>query len=872
MLEFWAKSGHPGDAALMHSVAHHSLDVAACAMHLAPRMRSPVSIDPAAIAALVTLHDVGKFTRTFQAKVEALWPTALGPYERIAGPSHDAAGFAMLCGPLAEAIGPLFPGWDGLGERWPLLRAVAGHHGRPPETLDGPLRPRVACRVCLTAACRFVEAALTVIAPPPLPVLDDRAIAALTWWLAGLTTLADWIGSSRRWFPPIESAAHADLAAYWHDTQGRAARAVAEAGLSVSASGDCGGMAGLFPGVEPRPLQEWAERVALPEGPALCVIEDATGAGKTEAALILAHRLLHAGRGQGVFFALPTMATANAMYERLAPVCERLFAPEATPSLVLAHGRRALNERFAASILAGAADPAEEKPGDAADQPAGGQCAAWIADDRRKAFLAEIGVGTVDQALMAVLPARHAMLRLIGLAQRVLIVDEAHAYDAYMTTELKRLLQFHAALGGSAIVLSATLTTRQRAELCAAFRAGLGALPEREADATMAYPLGIVASAAATVAEPIPAVSRRRVTVERVATPEDAARALDAAARQGAAVAWVRNTVDDAIAATEILRALGHDPLLFHARFAMGDRLDVEQRVLRRFGKTAAPEERQARVLVATQVVEQSLDLDFDLMVSDLAPADLVIQRAGRVWRHERGERPVTGPRLLLLAPEPVAEPAAGWLGEALRGTGAVYRDVAMLWRSARVLLGAGVIETPDNIRALVEEAFDRDRPSAEPAAFTRSTDEAIARALRDSGIARQNVLRFDEPYAREAGLWQPDIHTPTRLSDPQVTLRLARIEAGRLEPWCADDDRARAWALSEISVRQSLLAGPTPDPGEASVITAERAGWPAWERDFPVLVLRAGGEETWIGLAETANGQRRETIYSSNIGMRLVI
>lgn len=871
MLDFWAKSGRPGDAAPMQSVAHHSLDVAACALHLTPRMRPPLAFAPGTIAALVALHDIGKFTRTFQAKVEALWPVALGPYEQIAGPRHDSAGFAMLCEPLAEAIGPLFANWDGLGERWPLLRAVAGHHGRPPEAIQGGLRPRIACRICLDAARRFVELALAAIAPAPLPILDDREIQVVAWWLAGLTTLADWIGSSRRWFPPVDADAHADLAAYWDEARARAARAVADAGLSVSAIGAHGRMAGLFPGVVPRPLQEWAESVELPDGPVLCVIEDATGAGKTEAALILAHRLLAAGRAQGVFFALPTMATANAMYERLAPVCERLFASDATPSLVLAHGRRVLNARFAESILTGAVDPAEEMAADAADQPAGGQCAAWIADDRRKAFLAEIGVGTIDQALMAVLPVRHATLRLVGLAQRVLIVDEAHAYDTYMTTELKRLLHFHAALGGSAIVLSATLTARQRAMLCAAFRDGLGALPGRGVDAAMAYPLGTVASASATLAEPIPPASRRRVAVERVETPEDAARALDAAARQGAAVAWVRNTVDDAIQAAEMLGALGHEPLLFHARFAMGDRLDVEQRVLRRFGKWATREERRGRVLVATQVVEQSLDLDFDLMVSDLAPADLVIQRAGRVWRHARGERPVPGPRLLLLTPEPVAAPEAGWLGEALRGTGAVYRDVAMLWRTARALLAAGVIETPENVRALVEEAFDRERPAAEPAAFARSTHQAIASALSAAGIARQNVLRFDEPYTREAGQWQPDIHTPTRLSDKQVTMRLARIGAGRLEPWCADEDRARAWALSEISVREASAAGPAPDPDAAPLVAAERAGWPAWERDFPVLVLRPAGKGAWTGLVESAKNQPSSATYSSDIGFNLV-
>jgi CRISPR-associated endonuclease/helicase Cas3 len=192
--------------------------------------------------------------------------------------------------------------------------------------------------------------------------------------------------------------------------------------------------------------------------------------------------------------------------------------------------------------------------------------AAWIADDRRKAFLAEIGVGTIDQALLAVLPSRHAMLRLLGLSQRVLIVDEAHGYDGYEGEELARLLRFHAALGGSAIVLSATLTARQRAALGNAFRSGLGAAPDDTG--SPAYPLTTVISRTGVRCDPVAvaAALRREVAVERVATPEDAADALAATARAGGAVAWIRNAVDDAVEAADLLRAGEHHPLLFHAR------------------------------------------------------------------------------------------------------------------------------------------------------------------------------------------------------------------------------------------------------------------------------------------------------------------
>jgi len=353
MLDFWAKSGR-GDAVVpMHSVAHHSLDVAAAATMLLAELRPPPGIASQTLAALVAVHDIGKFTRSFQAKVPALWPSSLGPFvPPPAGHPHDATGYALLTGPLSTPLAPLFTNWRRLGQRWPLLRAITGHHGRPPLEPQPTLPERIACRVCLAAAGACLDALLRVLAPPPLPRLDDNEQASLAWWLAGLTNLADWIGSGS-WFTPVPARAHADLAAYWQAIAlPRARQALREAGLKRSALVPHAGLSVLFPHIKkPRPLQVWADSVGLPSGPALFVIEDVTGAGKTEAALVLAHRLMVAGEGQGLFFALPTMATANAMYGRLRDAYARMFAPDARPSLVLAHGRRKLDPRFTDSIL-----------------------------------------------------------------------------------------------------------------------------------------------------------------------------------------------------------------------------------------------------------------------------------------------------------------------------------------------------------------------------------------------------------------------------------------------------------------------------------------------------------------------------------------
>jgi CRISPR-associated endonuclease/helicase Cas3 len=744
MFQFWAKSGRDGEPAPMHSVPHHSLDVAASASVLLSALRAPVAMPLTALAALIAFHDIGKFTRPFQAKVPELWPPSLGNFPGKLAGFHDDAGYALMCGVLKQRVDRLFVNWSAANSRYPLFRAVTGHHGRPPCQFVTPDLPRsVACNVCIEAASSFIDETFAVIDPQPFPQLDRATRHRLAWFLAGLAVAADWLGSGRRWFQPVVAAEHTDLHRYWRDVAlPRAQEAAGDAGLMPSRVSSSVGLASIFPELaSARPVQFWAETVAIPDGPALFTIEDGTGSGKTEAALVLAHRLMAAGRGNGLFFALPTMATADAMYARLADAYRRLFASDTCPSLVLAHSNRALHAGFTGSILDGAADPRNDCAAPA-DQPAGAQCAAWIADDRRKAFLAEIGVGTIDQAVMAVLPTRHAPLRLLGLSQQVLVVDEAHAYDAYMSEELRRLLAFQGALGGSAIVLSATLTATQRSEMNAAFLSGVGRAGEP--DHASAYPLVTVASAAGVVAQPCamaPGLARR-VIVERVSDTNTAVEEVATAARAGAAVAWVRNAVDDAIEAHSALRRAGVDALCFHARFAMGDRQNIEREVVARFGRESQPDCRKGHVLVATQVVEQSLDLDFDLMVTDIAPADLVIQRAGRLWRHHRGERPVPGPRLLLLAPDPVDDPLPTWLGGELRRTGFVYGDHALLWRSARVLLQMGCIETPDGIRMLVEAAYDCDASGAIPPGLSPSAVRAEGTELAAAAIAWQNLLQ----------------------------------------------------------------------------------------------------------------------------------
>ena len=197
------------------------------------------------------------------------------------------------------------------------------------------------------------------------------------------------------------------------------------------------------------------------------------------------------------------------------------------------------------------------------------------------------------------------------------------------------------------------------------------------------------------------------------------------------------------------------------------------------------------------------------------------------------------GPELLVVSPEPVEEPEADWIMAALPGTGSVYRDHALLWRSAREVFGRGAIVTPDDMRPIIEAVFDGDADGAVPRALAASADGAYAKELSQIGLAVQNVLDFRKGYLADAGAWEPDTNTPTRLEDrPHVTLRLARLRDGGIVPYAEDMDNRRAWALSEVSVaRYRIDTCPLPSELQAQGELA-KAQWGRWERESPFVIL----------------------------------
>ncbi|MEZ5816622.1 MAG: CRISPR-associated helicase Cas3' [Hyphomicrobiaceae bacterium] len=862
-LQCWGKA-RPRDRQPYHPAAYHCLDVAACAqviLERLPLLRRRLATlldvaDPAtSLPALIALHDVGKFSRAFQRKSMACWrPDLFGVEEPPSDPGHATSGFHLWS--ITEL-------WRHLGaddEMRPLAQAVFGHHGAPIRNADTFHLRNVFGRKGLVLADGFATAVIAALDPQPFG--RDAQFERASWLVAGLTVLADWIGSSQEWFPYC--APDLSVADYWQTTAlPNARKAVDAAGIAAAQSASSlsyPAMTGVAK-FDPTPMQMWATDVRI--APGLYIIEDSTGAGKTEAALMLAHRLIAGGLAEGLYVALPTMATADGMYGRMGRMYRSLFSGPVEPSLALSHGARDLNLGFQAALRI--PDPDAGNFPDAERGEDVSYCNAWIADDRRKAFLAQVGVGTIDQALLSILPAYHQSLRVLGLAQRVLVLDEVHAYDAYMNQEIIRLLEMQAALGGTTILLSATLPIETKARLVRAYGGSVSEFSHH-------YPLATFA--AACTKEPVvqQAVAARPQTVRTVplsfeATPEAGFARAVAAARAGQAVLDIRNSVADAI---ETFSAVPDDieARLFHARFAMCDRQIIQGDVIERFGPNGTSAERSGQLLVATQVVEQSLDLDFDLIVTDLAPIDLVIQRAGRLWRHDRGSdqpahrqrAPSATREMIIVGPQPDPKATEGWLRAALRRSSFVYRNHAQMWLTAQALHEAREIKAPGDLRRLVEHVYGADAETRVPEGLRSALRDAARRSGSERAAAVASMLKVDTGYAH-ATPWDSDERVLTRLGADSITLRLAAIQGVRIVPWAAvrttETDPNRLWALSEVSLRGFSGRDGIPAGFEAAA-QAAKSQWSPWQRDSVPLVVVDENGETPAGL-----------IYCSRLGLR---
>jgi CRISPR-associated endonuclease/helicase Cas3 len=334
--------------------------------------------------------------------------------------------------------------------------------------------------------------------------------------------------------------------------------------------------------------------------------------------------------------------------------------------------------------------------------------------------------------------------------------------------------------------------------------------------------------------------------------------------------------VDDAIEAAELLRARGIEVVLLHARFAMGDRLDVEDRVRTILGPNDQTGRRRGFVLVGTQILEQSLDYDVDAMVTDLAPVDLMIQRAGRLWRHSaRTGRPVDAPELVVLSSDPDIVENKDWYRKLSSRAAAVYDHHGIVWRSARALFDTGHIATPVGVRKLVEQVYANSAFDDIPEPLRVQSNKAVGVSAAARSFAGANLLYCWDGYGGSAGLWNKDTITTTRLGQPVTLFRLGKIEAGRIVSYYSANaqvqDLARDWALSEVSLNQNKATGvPLGEVGRERLIGDAKASWPEWERDLPLLVLEPNGTG-WRGFVSGVGEDVKPVIYSARVGLKIV-
>ena len=778
--QLWGK-GRPSGVCPAHPLLCHILDVAAVAAVVLTRITPPaaqrrlLAVHPdgreQAIRLLlfvIALHDLGKATPAFQAKLE--WARVLLPQHRFdldALPNarhHGDVGLRFVRDALCSAsIAPT--------EALALARAVTAHHGefptnaslsrKPDKRERGALPAWDAARAAIVSELRLFFGVETA----PALVLDHAYVVLL----AGFTSVADWIGSMEEIFtyePP-----QASLAAYWPTALQRAHLALDRVGMHGSLRRPLRSFAELFPFFDPWPLHVAVDALAATlDEPALIVVEAPMGEGKTEASLLLADAAAARLGQHGLYIGLPTQATANQMLGRVQSFLERAHADERS-NLILAHGEADLVERFRKLRAVYDRD----------DRRADGVSAeSWFLSKKRT-LLAEHAVGTIDQALLGVMRTSHGFVRLYGLAGKTVVLDEVHAYDTYTSTLLDRLVEWLGAMGSTVLLLSATLPSSRRAALVRAYRRGAGSPSEQEATPTR-YPRltfatrrGVTASTFAPRATPV------SIALEHRADDLDAvAREIVASITNGGCAGWICNTVARAQAAFKAveLQAPEIPRLLLHSRLLPDERAERELRLEEWLGPESRGAVRPHRsIVIGTQVLEQSLDIDFDRLFTDVAPVDLVLQRAGRLQRHARTNR-ASGhapPRLV------VVRPAGPWESVAIKTIASVYAE-ALVRGTLRSLAPREVIVLPDDIEAMVEEVYRDEMPAADDALLGAFIDYRGANSA-DRQIAEQRLMPRpsieDDPFgdlrvtfddAEDPGLHE-QLRAMTRLGPQSVDI-----------------------------------------------------------------------------------------------------
>lgn len=714
----FAKSTEGGAPGLsVHEHCRNVGEVAKALIKELPASAVPLlGSNPACAAAL---HDVGKVSPGFQLKYfrESL---------RLRNPqlwAHALDNYCTKHACISEAALNVFLG--GKATSTALGAVVGAHHGRR----DDPGRDDFGVYGGSSWA-RERRAFIERLCEEFGPIADSSELKPEV--LAGMVCVADWIGSDESFFPTTGLLSDVNVAA-------RAREAVAECGWAP---------VGLKPGLSfeqvfefpPHRLQR--EFVDSVNGPGLYVLEAPMGSGKTEAALYAAYRLMTNGDNSGLYFGLPTRLTSDKIHERVRSFLEKVAEGDA--SVRLAHGHAWLRAfEHGGEALA----PGKE----------------WFSP-RKRALLMPFAVGTIDQALLSVVKVNHFFVRSFGLAGKVVVLDEVHSYDLYTGTLLDLLVRKLLSMNCTVIVLSATLT-----------RARKNVLLERQhafEDAD-GYPQATVETAAGSRHISLSPTAGIDIGIE-LREAADAAVANEAVARAstGQCVICIANTVATAQRWYNQVKAAmpeGAFPAeLLHSKFPGWRRDELESRWTTALGKEGPRP--QGCVLVATQVVEQSVDLDADFMISELAPTDMLLQRVGRLWRHTREPRPCVGAAMMIVTRDLDAVGSLEELVAALGKSNSLVYAPFVLWCTFQVWKGTRTLRVPDDIPTLLERTYSE--PSGILPSFVEEARRQLEiraerlRALANS--ARADILGFPTMEDRESA--------PTRYSDrPMIDVVLAR-------------------------------------------------------------------------------------------------
>lgn len=804
---FWAKTGQgkmrEDGQPEYHPVICHLADTAAVAMEIVRCYLSPVAIATLqrglgltgeslvkCCGFLAGCHDLGKVSPAFQFQVSEVGKTLVG--EHFYDLWTKLPDVKTPHGLVTAKTMPQFLCDAGLGSHLTprkahqlarrLAMVVGGHHGFFPSQAEIDALHDGLCGTNAGSDWQLQRFSQTIfeqlqefvgLTTVDLPSHCDNAAAMI---LAGLTTVSDWVASNPDEKTGFPYANNEPFDAYAAGLATKAENALKAIGWTKISGGKPLRFTELFPQITtPRPLQDTA--IVLSHSltpPCLILVEASMGEGKTEAALYLADYLQHQSSAGGFYIGLPTQATSNAMWQRVRDFLGQRY-PQETINLTLSHSAAALSKEYQQTVCR------LDQVYDEDEQNSGGRVGAgeWHTA-RKRSLLSPYGVGTVDQGLMGVVRSKHQFVRLFGLAGRTVILDEIHAYDLYTSTLLERFLEWLAVLGSPVIALSATLPMSTRRLLVNAYAKGCG---QTEVDLPQTnYPRITAFSGGAAEVKSFAASDHvtRSLNLHWV---DDAkwGVALQEKLTDGGCAAVICSTVGRAQEVFQRLQSQFEEEELglFHGRFLYVDRERIENSCLEMFGKSSQNRPKRY-VLVATQVIEQSLDVDFDLMISDLAPIDLLLQRSGRLHRHTRDKRPakLSTPNLWVVSPMMDQAGKAQFVE-----TGVIYNRHILL-RSWLALRDKTVVQLPAETDDLIESVYHLDAPIPESLEAVHQQDWENSLADYQVGetsqkIAQANAVKLPPPLAESQPAdftrkWEEDddnaIAKVTRLGEPTVT------------------------------------------------------------------------------------------------------